>query len=843
MAAKTKKSLAKTLSPEQTNNVAELTGLKVSKVTVIKSDDEGPDTSTQAGLLRSQALTMEDDPWQKIQFSNKFDTIAPTYEPVRLALISWENNTLRQCISAFKTNVDGTGATVERKDDKITEDEDGDEDPEIDRIEAFFDTPYPGLSFHTMREKLRDDVKTTGNAYLEVIRDQGGKIALLNVMDAKLTRLIRHDDKPVAITEELNRTGQEGAGQTVTYLKYERRYVQIIGLAVRFFKEYKATRQLDAITGQWIDKPAGGTQAPELPPIRNATEVIHFRDEDDVLTPYGAPQWINQIPSVIGSRKAEELNLEFFNHGGVPPVIIMIQGGTLNSKARTELTNYLGGAAKYKQRGVVLEIAPSGGDLNSANNVKATVEKFGDVNKGDSMFEKYDDKCTQRIRSCFRLPPLLIGLAQDYNYATAQTAILMAEEQVFAPERRKFDEVINSTLMKELDPTGEYVYKSKAMTAKFLDEQLQALGIVKDMVDGQGLITAVNTMVGLDLKFDAKNAALANGQAQMQQEGVAQHAQNFAQQTANGGGGPSTGAARTGGGFGSGKAGGAGKSGGVSPGQKGNPAKNAKVVPIKGKQVLAKSEDRLHVHVTKGGFIRKMDPDLLINLSSDWSSYLNGDREFTRSEVRAMTTLMESMTPGLKRLFADNVAKSVVGAGHDPDGVRDLISCAGDLLSKTGDVQLIAQDPQPIYLDRPVTNAAAIIAWAKGQGFQTTVQAHDMHVTIAHSQDSVHWKSVSPSTDTLEIKNGLRVVAPLGVKGAVVLLISSPELQQRFEQLSKMGATSDFPSYVPHITLTYEPGDLDLAKVVPYQGVIELGAERIADPNLDKMHRSAMDEK
>ncbi len=37
---------------------------------------------------------------------------------------------------------------------------------------------------------------------------------------------------------------------------------------------------------------------------------------------------------------------------------------------------------------------------------------------------------------------------------------MMADEQVFGPERELFDEVVNTTIMKELDPTGTYVVPS-----------------------------------------------------------------------------------------------------------------------------------------------------------------------------------------------------------------------------------------------------------------------------------------------------------------------------------------------------------------------------------------------
>jgi capsid portal protein len=49
-----------------------------------------------------------------------------------------------------------------------------------------------------------------------------------------------------------------------------------------------------------------------------------------------------------------------------------------------------------------------------------------------------------------RLPPLFLGYAADYNFATAQTSYMVAEARVFEPERTEFDDLMNKTIIKEL---------------------------------------------------------------------------------------------------------------------------------------------------------------------------------------------------------------------------------------------------------------------------------------------------------------------------------------------------------------------------------------------------------
>lgn len=134
--------------------------------------------------------------------------------------------------------------------------------------------------------------------------------------------------------------------------------------------------------------------------------------------------------------------------------------------------------------------------------------------------------------------------------------------------------------------------------------------------------------------------------------------------------------------------------------------------------------------------------------------------------------------------------------------------------------------PRTLYVSRPVTNAAELIAWAKGQGFKTTTPAHEMHVTIAFSRQKVDWMKMGADYEaSLTIpEGGPRLVETLGPR-AVVLLFASSHLSWRHEHMKREGAAWEHPEYQPHITLTYEPGDVDLTTVKPFTGKIELGPE------------------
>lgn len=138
--------------------------------------------------------------------------------------------------------------------------------------------------------------------------------------------------------------------------------------------------------------------------------------------------------------------------------------------------------------------------------------------------------------------------------------------------------------------------------------------------------------------------------------------------------------------------------------------------------------------------------------------------------------------------------------------------------------------PRSLYVSRKVINGGEIIAWAKSQGFEYTVPATDLHVTVAYSRNPVDWMKVGESWSgdgkgQLKIApGGARLIDKFG-EGAVVLLFNSSELAWRHVSIVEAGASWDWPDYQPHITFTYEPGSVDIDKVEPYRGAIELGPE------------------
>lgn len=464
----------------------------VADVRLLKAED----TAVSGNAVRARGWEYEDEfkglygpLGNGTQQTSDVQIIEPPYLPRTLEALCQQNNTLNVCVAAIVTNVHGTGFDIKAKDEKDAD------DPKIAEITAFFEETYPGESFRDLRRQLGKDLERVGHCYIEVIRRLTGEIAFLRRLDPKMMRLVKKGEPRRSSVKTL-RNGK--VVETEMMMRW-RRYVQTLnGTQLLYFKEYGCPDPMNSTTGQW-----GAATASEA-----ASEVIYMTRDDDALTPYGVPAWLAQIPSVLGSRKAEELNLTFFDHGGVPPMMVFVNGGSLTPAAANALRQHLNGGNKHTIP--VIETVSTGGSIESPSAVKVTIERFGSERQDDSMFENYDERCEKRVRRAWRLPPLFIGATDDYNFASAYASYLVAEAQVFAPERQEFDERINRTIMRELDPEGKFMFVSRPINIKDVDKQLNALKLA---IEGQTigrsqLIDVINSMTALGLRLDTDDIVL-----------------------------------------------------------------------------------------------------------------------------------------------------------------------------------------------------------------------------------------------------------------------------------------------------------------------------------------------
>jgi PBSX family phage portal protein len=457
-------------------------------------------TSTKMtdGVLHSEAKELEDE------FTGMYVTDAatqgtvlpPPFDLRALRRLVHHNNILLQAVTAMEVNIDGTGHVVEVLGPDGTAETPEDNDAEAQKLRDFFKEPYPGRTWIGERRQIRRDLEETGVAYLEILRNPAREIMFAHRVESTTIRLLKLDTG-VPVVKLVMRSGKM---TKVTLMERQRRYIQMVGQHKVYFKDFDVERDINKDTGEWAEK------GQQLPSEQRGTEIIMMTLVKHTDSAYGVPRWVNQLPSVLGSRKAEELNNDFFDSGGIPPVVVFVEGGTMAVEAREQLQSIFNRGTTANMRAAVVDLVSASGSLEGAgSSVGVQVERFGssDASDNDAQFQQYDERTAMRVRTAFRLPPIFLGMMEDYSFATAYASYTVAEAQVFGPERQEFDDLMNLTLVRGLlGPETKYVLRSVPLQVNDAESQLQATKLAADYgaVSGEDLVDSLNEITNTNIK-------------------------------------------------------------------------------------------------------------------------------------------------------------------------------------------------------------------------------------------------------------------------------------------------------------------------------------------------------
>ena len=143
---------------------------------------------------------------------------------------------------------------------------------------------------------------------------------------------------------------------------------------------------------------------------------------------------------------------------------------------------------------------------------------------------------------------------------------------------------------------------------------------------------------------------------------------------------------------------------------------------------------------------------------------------------------------------------------------------------KAAPAPAVTQAKRSLYVHRKVTNGEEIAKHYREQGCTHLVDPTDMHTTVCYSKQPCDWSAMGDAPDAVHVPaSEERSTEPLGKDGAIVLHYASDALQARHTQMRGAGASSDYPTYKPHVTVSYKGGGYDKAK--PWTGPIHLGPE------------------
>lgn len=415
------------------------------------------------------------DPFHSL--SVKGTVIEPPFDMLTLAMLPEHSTEMEQCIEAMEINIEGFGHRMVPR----VKAKDGEELPDDlakkvhkEKVKLINFFQYATRESFTMfRRKLRKDLEGVGNAYFEVIRDSAGQIQSFVHLPAYQMRLGRLESDQQLCERKILELQMDGSVKVSTIKEWVRRrvYVQsksvhlrnlstVGGHKMRWFKEFGDQRIFDNRNGNLAKS--------NLELKHRANEVVHLKLYS-ARTPYGLPRYIGNMLSIFGDRAAEEINYMTFSNNNIPSMVVMVSNGQLTEGSIQRIESFvesqIQGSDNYSKF-LLLEAEGLMEGEESGAHSKVEIKPLTQNQHKDALFQNYSDNNQDKIRRVWRLPPIFVGRTDDYTRSTAESSRVLADEQIFAPERDEWDELMNRIIFPEM---GIIYHKYKTNTPNTTD--------------------------------------------------------------------------------------------------------------------------------------------------------------------------------------------------------------------------------------------------------------------------------------------------------------------------------------------------------------------------------------
>jgi PBSX family phage portal protein len=429
---------------------------RVQRVLVIES----PVTQAEVQKAAEERGVSHETSWVKLEGGTNNKTIKPPFNLFALTLFREKNSELGQCIEAMCTNICGFGFQLLDGQGRDKNDIPPEVEAEWEEADEFLN--YGSWDAQTsqggVRKLIREDMEGTGCAWLELIETKGGDIIGYNHVPAYQMRLSVLDKKPTTYTD--TRAIGRGASRRIKEVqrrKRFRRHVQLTKKGVHakltWFKEMGDPRMISRDTGMVLtpEEIAEGAAI--------ANPMVYFR-LGRARSPYGLPRYIGNLFAILGGRASESINYCTIKNNNIPSMLLLVSNGQLTDGTIQRIKDFTKTViqdSENRSRFLVIEADPDEADIGGGQ-VRIEAKPLAQLQTDDAMFQKYDSGNASKVRRSFRLPEVLVGLAGEYTANNVEASRRIADEQVFAPERREEDWQWNRILRRK--GIRHWIYRS-----------------------------------------------------------------------------------------------------------------------------------------------------------------------------------------------------------------------------------------------------------------------------------------------------------------------------------------------------------------------------------------------
>lgn len=468
--------------------------------TVSKQDAEDAPASTP-GASAGQSKARDVDPFVRLERSGKI--LQPPFDPLFLAVIPENSTEVGPAIDAMAVNCEGFGWRLEPRiplsESTPIEVLETLAQERVTAENFFAGACQDENDFDDLRDKLRRDFESVGMFYTEFLEVPGvGDLDGLNHLPAWTMRLGRLDrlrteyvakrvKKNVRIVEiepeieapdlETSEAGVEEREvrkrrfeEQVSYEIVEetrwkrfRRYIQKHEGTTTWFKELGDPRLIDCRNGEVVERDRlvevhgdGAKFEPRFTldgdaivvvegkigfPVKFAANPVKHLDLYSTRSSYGLPRYIGNLFSIFGSRAADEINYVTFKNQNVPNLVISISNGQLTEESAERIEEFLEliQSDDNYSKILLLEAEPVMEGMRDPGTVRIEIEPLSKEQHSDALFVNYQQNNDERTRRSWRFPPIFVGKSEDFSGKTIDSSRRLGDEQVFGPERHRFD--------------------------------------------------------------------------------------------------------------------------------------------------------------------------------------------------------------------------------------------------------------------------------------------------------------------------------------------------------------------------------------------------------------------
>jgi PBSX family phage portal protein len=298
--------------------------------------------------------------------------------------------------------------------------------------------------------RVWQDVLAVGNGYLEIGRNNSGKIGYIGHVPATLVRVRRKRDGFVQIAKTNK--------------------IQAV-----FFRQFQDTKTPDPINND--SKP---------------NELIHFKIYSPNNNYYGIPAAVSAAAAIVGDKFAKEYNIDYFENKAIPRYAIILKGAKLSNKSKQELINYFRNEVKGRNHGTL--VIPLPASLGSNTDIK--FEKL-EAGVQDASFDKYRKSNRDEILVANRVPAPKVGVYDNANLAVSRDADKSFKMQVIGPDQSIIEKKLNRIVAEFTDLLSIHLKK-----IDLVDEDIQSR--INDRYLRTEVLTPneVRNQIGLPERYD-----------------------------------------------------------------------------------------------------------------------------------------------------------------------------------------------------------------------------------------------------------------------------------------------------------------------------------------------------